>query len=208
MTPVAGTKLFVALTMSLTLAGCGAFITVGGGGDRGQIDKISASGKVEYDLTRPRTAMELGMPADMTSGIIERPHGGNKYLHIAFTLPGGTVFTNDRAFGVGVAAPLTYLGDNSIVVNTREESLAAILHALRVVTPVLGLDTTRVNFYINSISSDTSLEGTRINFIGKNFSYLSCDVEILPDTHDVTINYHFTWDTGPTPAPPSETPTS
>ena len=200
MTCRVGIRLLLALTMFVTLAGCGGFITKEGGTDKGQIDKISASGKVEYDLTRPRTSTELGMPADMTSGIIERPHGGNKYLHIAFTLPGGTVFTNDRAFGVGVAAPLTDAGDNSIVVNTTEVTPEAVSAAVRSRIAILGLDQYRVDTYFKAVALDPPFGGN-IVFIGKRFGYLSCDVEILPSDDEVTINYSFTWETGPTPAP-------
>ena len=172
--------------------------------DKGRINEISASGKVEYDLTRPRTAIELGMPADRTSGIIERPHGGNKYLHIAFTLPGGTVFTNDRAFGVGVAAPLTRAGDNSIVVNSREMSQSAVAAALLAAASLFHLDRTEIDLYLKEVDLEPPFGNTPVVFQGNQFGYLSTDVEVRPNENDAEINYTFSWETGRTPEPTPE----
>ncbi len=140
------------------------------------VEQFREQNAVDYDLTSPPTAQELGVPEGRDSAIFDRD--GSQYWDVSFALPGGSTFTTGKAIAVGV-----FIKDqpggllNSININVRAESEDELAALLRGGGAQLGLDPTEVERYLDNRNR---LDGQVLR--GRAFGYLTTSVELRPQS--------------------------
>jgi hypothetical protein len=170
--------------------------------DSRAVERFREQKAVEYDLTEPRTAQELGVEPGRDSAIFDRD--SSEYWDVTFQLPGGTTFTTGRAIAVGVfideepAGLLNYVG-----INVRALSVEELAELLQRDVTQLGLQPTEVQDVLGQLSRRDRDVVQVLD--GKSFGYLGTSVEVRTSTeHDrIAVNYQFGWEPGVAVSTPS-----
>lgn len=158
--------------------------------------RFSRTGTVEYDLSSPPTAAQVGLPAGERSAAFNRD--GTAYWRYRIALPDGRSFTT-LGFGhvVTVDPPPTGLG-NQLLVNTEAADLDAATTDLLRAAPVLGLDEEQIRRWeAQSKARPMTLADPLDNtvFRGSGLGYLTMDVQAMrsEDTPGVSLGWSFLW---------------
>ena len=180
-----------ALAVLALSAGC--TVSVGDPNDdgvQGIRDLFDETQQVHVDLTEPPTREEVGIEPGRSTCIVERS-GGDRFLDVELTLPGGGVL-DVPAIGV----VFTGEGDDAlptqIIVNAVAADVAAAQRAVNRVVALLGLDQAEVDDFF---SIDPSRTTNRV-FTGKPVGYVRLpEVEVFlrgPDRR-VAVNDTLSW---------------
>ena len=166
-------------------------------------------GRVELDLTAPRTPAELGLRPGQESAIIDRG-AGDDLVDVEVRLPGGVVYQR-KAFAIGAELRRPLLPDSlhSVGLNVRAESRDDMFDALSRDIQQLGLNP----YAIGSLGSEVeagSRDGSPINGVikGRRFGHVTPSVEARanPKTDSWVLVYSFSWRVDPVTSPPPATP--
>lgn len=170
---------------------------------RGAVEQFRRDREVRYDLTRPRTAQELGVREGSDSAIFDRDDA--EYWDVTFALPQDRAFSTSAAIAVGV-----FIGDpvvpggllNEVGVNAQARDLDDLAGQLTVAAQQLGLDQAAMDDFIarerRQPPTTTSPEHHRV-FTSPPIGHLTATAEprISQGRDYIAINYSFTWEPGP-----------
>ena len=157
------------------------------------LEQFREQNAVDYDLTTPPTAQDLGVPEGRDSAIFDRD--SSTYWDISFTLPGGSTFTTGKAIAVGI-----FIKDqpggllNSVNINVNADSEDELATLLRSGGAQLGLDPVQVERYLDD---PNRLDNQVLD--GRTFGYLFTSVGLRPQPSRegvVALNYNFDWEPG------------
>ena len=183
--------LAAALLVLITLGGC--TVSVGDGHDdgvQGVRDRFDDTQQVHVDLSEPPSREELGIEPGRSTYVVERS-GGDRFLDVELTLPGGGVL-DVPAIGVVFTGESDDALPTQIIVNAVEPDAAAAQRAVNRVVVLLGLDQAEVDDFFGRDPSRTT---TRV-FTGKPVGYVRLpEVEVFlrgPDRR-VAVNYTLSW---------------
>ncbi len=167
-------------------------------------ERFEQTQEVHLDLREPVTREEVGVAPGEPGLILERA-GGDRFLDVELTLPGGqvldvpaigVVFANDA--GDPREAPV-----QNIIVNSVTEDVPSARAAVTAAVPVLGLDARAVDSFFDRLREGKGEDSGRV-FLGPPLGYLRPSVEIFyrGSERRVAINYELSWDA---PAPSATT---
>ena len=172
-------------------------------------ERFEKTQQVHLDLREPVTRDEAGVAPGERAYIVERA-GGDRFLDVELTVPGGQVL-DVAAIGVVFAGPGQPPGTglDKIVVNGVAEDLPAAQDAVEVVVSVLGLDADEVRRFFERVRPGKDSRDQTV-LIGAPRGYLRPVVEVFYRGSEdrLTINITLSWDpvaeavpgTQPTPA--------
>lgn len=157
---------------------------------------------VDYDLTSPPTAQQLGVPEGRDTAIFDRD--GSEFWDVSFQLPGGSTFTTSQAIAVGIFIENRPGGLlNSVGINVNADSEEELADLLARDVDQLGLDPAQVERFLADYRRSGS-NTTNVVLHGQDFGYLSTSVDARPATGEpgkLALNYDFTWEPGGAEAP-------
>lgn len=166
-------------------------------------ERFRQTQEVHLDLREPVTREEVGVAAGEPDFILERG-GGDRFLDVELTLPGGQVL-DVPAIGVVFANDVGDPRDapvQNIIVNSVAEDVPSARAAISAAAPVLGLDAAAVDRFFERLRESKTEDSGRV-FDGKPVGYLRPTVEVFyrGSERRVAINYSLAWDA---PSPSSD----
>ena len=176
--------------------------------DAPALQRIRQDKAVHYDLTAPRTAQELGIPADRDSAIFDRD--GSDYWTVTITLPQGRTFSTSTAIAVGLMVPEYFAGSASksrVGINARAADADDLEVQLQAAVEQLSVDAGQVSAFLAQVREQplTTTNPTRNSvFDGRPVGHLTTSVEArLEEGRDsIALNYSFSWVPDPPDTPP------
>ena len=190
----------------LLIAACTVTTSDPGDDDQRAVERFREQNAVQYDLTAPRTAQELGVEPGRDSAIFDRD--SSEYWDVTFQLPGGTTFRTGGAIAVAVIVsdePDALV--NSVGINVQAQDDDELAELLQRDVAQLGLQPADVQEVLREVQQQPlSLQGSGFTrgLTGGTFGYLSTYVEVRTSLDDdrIAVNYDFNWDpAGAAPAP-------